>query len=316
MDAQKDENIVCGEWEPHLDPITHQPKVIPEDVTKLPFTHRRPFTFDHPRTTMLMFGPKMAPAKQEQFLFLLTDDENNTNNQDQSYSNPAFRRKPVYGAVVLLLFEFEGIPMGDVFKVLEYFLILPTGDQATANSCNVSVGVLLHFRKSSMFKGQIISGTQDEMMPQVAKWLDFAENKVKQDITQGFVEEDGEAAAEILPQELLLISTVRSTHVTPRNQLLSQQAQDVTSRPASVRQRRVTTTTVAEDQQAATAIAKQAVETAVQGLKEQFALHLLWRDRVIKALLVLILIMLLIALYVLRGIHGKLAALELLKKTL
>lgn len=47
LESQGDLEVKTGEWEPMSAPCA-------EDITRLPFSHKRPFSYSHPRTTMLM----------------------------------------------------------------------------------------------------------------------------------------------------------------------------------------------------------------------------------------------------------------------
>lgn len=147
---------------------------VDEDVhSKLKFNFSREFVYAFPRTTMLMFGPKFAPIKQTQYLFIP---------EGSSLSSfEALEAALPQQAVVLFVTKFEGIPMADVFKVLQYWVIdsKPSTDEhdmaIARHSVHIQVGVAIHYVKSSMFKSQILSGTKDEVGGQIKKYVLYAE---------------------------------------------------------------------------------------------------------------------------------------------
>lgn len=152
MESEGDFDLKCSEWR-KLD------KLPSEDVMKLPFSYTRDLSFLHPRTTMLMFGPKNAPGKQKHFLYLP-----HGKGQTDGILNEVNPRR----GVILVFTELEGIPMADVFRVLQYWTFETKVD--TPSTMHVQVGFAVHFLKSSMFKGQILSGVKDEMIPSIENW--------------------------------------------------------------------------------------------------------------------------------------------------
>jgi hypothetical protein len=112
-----------------------------------------------------MFGPKNAPATQIQYLYLPCKD--NVHSDDDTVGNAMDKLKqfnPTRGAV-LTITQFDGIPMADVFKVMQYWSFESTNG---ISDCIVRIGVSLHFIKSSLFKAQIVGGTKDELGDQVS----------------------------------------------------------------------------------------------------------------------------------------------------
>lgn len=106
-----------------------------------------------------MFGPKNAPATQVQYLYLPCKE----NIAGAAKGVDDLRRfKPSRG-LVLTITQFDGIPMADVFKVMQYW----TFESLTNSSCTVRVGVAMHYIKSTMFKSQILNGTKEELGDQV-----------------------------------------------------------------------------------------------------------------------------------------------------
>jgi hypothetical protein len=141
-----------------------------EDVCKLNFSFARELNYQHPRTTMLMFGPKNAPTKQTHYLYV--PFESNNGNSDFTIENIA--KSKITKFAILFITQFDGVPMADVFKVLQYQFYENIGDN---NKCSVRIGLQMHYIKSSMFKGQIMSGTKEELGSQIASWLDYVKKK-------------------------------------------------------------------------------------------------------------------------------------------
>lgn len=157
-----------GEWAPLAGRCV-------EDVTALPFTHVRPFSYSHPRTTMLMFGPKNAPATQKQYLYLHSTVPPLQQSSDGPLDTLATVR-PTRGCV-LTVTQFDGIPMADVFKVLHYWTF-ESLDDGEGSRTVLRIGVAVHFIKSSMLKSQISSGVRDELGVLSRQWCTFAEQRV------------------------------------------------------------------------------------------------------------------------------------------
>lgn len=169
LQSQGDLQIHFEEWQSFQ-------KTVAEDVAKLPFTFTRKVTYSHPRTTMLMFGPKYAPSSQEQYLYLpCLSKGKSTKFADLQECKPG-------RGIILTITQLDGIPMSDVFRVLQYwsFEFEPSSNMKT----KVRSGVALHYLKSSMFKGQIFSGVKDELTEQVQKWLQYAEMRLKDFLNQ------------------------------------------------------------------------------------------------------------------------------------
>eukprot|EP01034_Spumella_vulgaris_P023821 gene23821-30092_t len=161
--SEGDLNIETGEWSAFP---TARPQ--PEDIAKLNFSHSRPFAYAHPRTTMLMFGPKNAPATQIQYLYLPHDVSSGGGGEALSAVRPK-------RGLVLNITQFDGIPMADVFKVMQYWMFETHPTDPT--KCIVKVGLAMHYIKGSLFKSQIFGGTKDELTDQLKKWFVFAERR-------------------------------------------------------------------------------------------------------------------------------------------
>lgn len=116
---------------------------------------------------MLMFGPKNAPTKQTHYLFVPFE---NTNNNEFSIENIA--KSKINKFAILFITQFDGVPMADVFKVLQYQFY-----ENVDNKCTVRIGLQMHYIKSSMFKSQIMSGTKEELGSQIASWLDYVKKR-------------------------------------------------------------------------------------------------------------------------------------------
>ena len=157
---------------------------VPEDVAKLPYCCSRQFNYSHVRTTMLMFGPKNAPTHQTQYLYLP-----GARKVDPLDSAALAKMRPARG-VIMTLTSFQGIPMCDVFKVLQYWSFERSAEDHSRT--DMRVGLAIHYMKSSMFKGQIYSGSKEELTVQSLKWLAYAEkcsHALPTEIAAAFVEE-------------------------------------------------------------------------------------------------------------------------------
>jgi hypothetical protein len=283
---------------------------------------------------MLMFGPKNAKVKQEHFLHLLQDSKEmkeklSAAKDANSKTNILLEQIRSYGGIVLMMYEMEGIPMGDVFKVLQYYLFLPKEDQPALyeSACSISVGVLLHFRKSSMFKIQIISGTQEESVVQATKWIESSEKKVgldslvykQEEIAEEGGDEDDEDNEEvengadgIHSNELAGASAVgadgnASSTTDDRRHSLNRRRSSIKGMQELL--------AVEEQKLAISNATTISVEKAIHSLKQEFQIQILFRDRIIQGLLLLIVLFLLILVILLWKINDKLAGFaNLLKK--
>jgi hypothetical protein len=166
LDDEGDLEIKTDEWQPFDGSV-------PEDIAKVKFTYARNVSYAHPRTTMLMFGPKNAPAKQVQYLYVHGRGSGLTSKDDR-WSERIEGCKPRRGLVVAVT-QFDGIPMCDTFKVLTYFSFNETS--ANPPRTAVEVGVHVHFIKSTMFKGKISSGVKDELVDLAEHYVAFADKR-------------------------------------------------------------------------------------------------------------------------------------------
>jgi hypothetical protein len=153
----------------HHHPSSHnhsqqQQHPVSEDLTKTKFQYERDWEYDHLRTTMLMFGPKMAPTKLKQYIFLYCEHETIF---DSDYTMEDITPSSM---IVLNVSFCEGVPLADIFKVLQYWTFSTSLD---GKSCEVGIGFGIHYLKSSMFKSQIASGARDEMIKQIDDWFNY-----------------------------------------------------------------------------------------------------------------------------------------------
>ena len=154
LSSEGDLNISFDEWKPFNGTVA-------EDLNKIPFNYYRNFSYHHPRTTMLMFGPKNAPAKQIQYLYL--------NHQD-GQGLPEAEEAGQF--LVLTVTQFDGIPMAEFFKVLQYWGYTSQPN----NNIKTNIGLHVHFIKTTLLKGQVASGVKDELTTLAKRWCTFAQN--------------------------------------------------------------------------------------------------------------------------------------------
>jgi hypothetical protein len=202
---------------------------------------------------MLMFGPKNAPAKQTQYLYLPvkdapatlasvkkkprafqrtispevasdfgTDsdsDEGSISDMDStsavwrdsggclsdesvdlastSAQDPltVLRRQCPRRGCVMTVTQFDGIPMADCFKVVQYWAFErggPGGRSASAASTTIKVGVAVHFIKKTILKAQVFSGVRDELRELSKRWCVYFESRVAPAHVLGPLLEEGE----------------------------------------------------------------------------------------------------------------------------
>jgi hypothetical protein len=173
-----------------------------EDVAKLPFHFTRNWFFQHPRTTMLMFGPKNAPTQQRHYLCVPFQET-----QDGKFTPENFAKVKLDKFAILIVTQFDGIPMADVFRVLLYQFY----ETVDGGKCQVRMGLGMHYIKSSMFKSQIISGTKDELVVQLASWVEH----MKKNTISGKVAITGAAAQEASQDTVSSPVQITAGHVAP-----------------------------------------------------------------------------------------------------
>lgn len=127
-----------------------------EDVTGLTYSYTRNFVFEHPRTTMLFIGPKNAPAKQIQHLYC----------GGRKVDLDGWKPKQLINTMVS---KFQGFPFADTFKVVMYWGITDAGGGKTT----IHLGVKLHWITQTIFRGQIIAGTESEISKTAKRYVTY-----------------------------------------------------------------------------------------------------------------------------------------------
>lgn len=173
LTEEGDLDIGWGDWTP----LTNSK--VPEDVSGLPFSFAREFHYSHPRTTMLMFGPKNAPAKQTHYLYLPmktpTSSGDSGSGKEKESAAVTIGRQGVPKGVIMIITQFDGIPMADCFKIVQYFSF-DGGERP--GSLSARVGVHVHFVKYTMLKAQVRDGVKEELSVLAQKWCAFANSRV------------------------------------------------------------------------------------------------------------------------------------------
>ena len=180
LESEGDLEIELGEWE-----VLNE--VVAKDSSKLKFHFQRSCTYLHPRTSMLMFGPKNATARQIQYLHIPEWADKEAGDVSVAHLN---KMQPVSNAIVMTATQFEGIPMADVFKVYMYWTfeaVRSAKEQSSSNSsnssnssgkapaslCRVRMGLRVDYLKSTMLKSQIFAGTKEELEALSKQWEQF-----------------------------------------------------------------------------------------------------------------------------------------------
>jgi hypothetical protein len=160
-------------------------EVVAKDSSKLQFHFQRACTYLHPRTSMLMFGPKNATARQVQYLHIPEWVDKESSLVTVANLN---KLHPISNAIVMTATQFEGIPMADVFKVYMYWTFEAvrtaeeqsecstgerTGEATAASLCRVRMGLRVDYLKSTMLKSQIFAGTKEELVVLCKQWEQF-----------------------------------------------------------------------------------------------------------------------------------------------
>lgn len=159
MQSEGDFDIVATDWSA----FTDSPLTKAQNPGEFPFQFVRTIDYLHPRTSMLMFGPKNATAKQKQYLYLPKSSDSSTD---------AINR--VTSGVVLTATQFEGIPMCDVFEVLMYWsfrTVSGDGSGHIGRKTCVVVGCGVNYLKSTLLKGQIFAGVKEELELLSKNWV-------------------------------------------------------------------------------------------------------------------------------------------------
>lgn len=125
-----------------------------EDFLNLTFSGCRNFSYAHPRNSMLMLGPKNTLAQQTQFLSELADPSART-------------------IIVMTVTKLSGFPLSDKFKVVQYWTASTVMD---SQRTRLTVGVKLFFMSETIFRRQIVGGTEAETKTLSESWARFLVN--------------------------------------------------------------------------------------------------------------------------------------------
>lgn len=133
---------------------------VSETFLGLSHSHSRNFSFAHPRTSLLMFGPRNAMAQQTQFL------------ADDLVLAPT-GGDSTRAIIVTTVTRLSGFPLSDKFKVVQYWTATETGDPRRTR---LTLGVRLDFSGDTMFRRQIVSGTEVEARSLCQNWARYLLN--------------------------------------------------------------------------------------------------------------------------------------------
>jgi hypothetical protein len=135
-----------------------------------------------------MFGPKNAPTTQMQYLFLTDSKDRQFSEPTDSENGLANLRKanPVYG-FVLTVTQFEGIPLSDCFRVVQYWTFGRDRDPRTGI---IKIGLFIPFLKHTIFKSQIESAVKEELTHVATQWIAFAEKRMVARVGSFDIDED------------------------------------------------------------------------------------------------------------------------------
>ena len=84
------------------------------------------------------------------------------------------RRQCPRRGCVMTVTQFDGIPMADCFKVIQYWIFEREGQTSTT----IRVGVAVHFIKKTMLKSQVFSGVRDELRDLSKRWCAYYERRI------------------------------------------------------------------------------------------------------------------------------------------
>jgi len=163
-----------------------------QDPAGLDYRYTRSVDYLHPRTSMLMFGPKNATAKQSQYLCVVPAEKEN---QGKGCLDTQTLQSVKAGAI-LTATQFEGIPMCDVFEVLQYWTFQRISGPGNKGRSIIRVGVSVNFLKSTLLKGQIFTGVKEELTVLSKNWVDFSIASIKGRTSSGAISEHSQTALE------------------------------------------------------------------------------------------------------------------------
>lgn len=169
LTEEGDIEIGYGDWSVLSTPT------VPEDITGLAFSYSRTFNYSHPRTTMLMFGPKNAPAKQTHYMYLPIKSAAPLKGGEEIGTAAFISKQQVPKGVVMIVTQFDGIPMADCFKIVQYFTFEESSAATAATT--VRIGVNVHFVKYTMLKAQVRDGVKEELSVLSQKWCTYAKHQ-------------------------------------------------------------------------------------------------------------------------------------------
>ena len=167
--AQGDFDVKISEWAE----LAEENRVRPEDISQTSFTYQRGGDFLHPRTSMLMFGPKNALNTQNHFLYVLDNKGKHVNGDITKWFEKGSGHSPVK-FMLITISQFDSIPMADVFKLVQYWSF----EANSTNETIVRVGMHVHFVKFTILKSNIILGCQQELTDMSKAWVKYAQARM------------------------------------------------------------------------------------------------------------------------------------------
>lgn len=177
LEGEGDFNVSCGNWihHPKSNPIgagianvsdnlssqtqrVSEMVTVPEDKCGFTYIRQRPCSYMHPRTSMLFIGPKNAPATQTHYLHTPHGTDGMVDNSAGSF-------------LVLTMSKFDGVPLADYFKILQYWAFSTGPDPGT---CIVKMGLHIHLLKQTILRSQLTAGVKEELIVLSKRWLIYA----------------------------------------------------------------------------------------------------------------------------------------------
>ncbi len=170
-----DLEITGDEWQP----LNSSAAYCEEDSARVPFQASRKLSYAHPRESMLMFGPKNAPASAKQYLYLAGEGSQyhtaSLSGTGIGSDSAATLDSPFRG-LLFSVTSFEGIPMSSSFRVLQYWQF-EASQSHPATHTRVRISFRIFYVSSCMFTSKIEQGTKDELGPVSEKWCNWAEEQ-------------------------------------------------------------------------------------------------------------------------------------------
>lgn len=188
--AEGDVDISGGNWTT----LGTAGQTFPQDAASVPFQATRKLKYKHPREGLFVIGPKSALADLQQYAYLSGEgsqpfvdalhknqDANAPITAAANTEHPAVH-KPFRGVVMCVL-SFEGIPMSQSFKVVQYWLFEPSIEHP-ASHCRVRIAYCIFYVKSCMFASSIDKGTKGELEPLTRRWCPWVEQYVQENLVK------------------------------------------------------------------------------------------------------------------------------------